>query len=277
MNNNLFEHMQKATDKTYISIRDNPKFSEQKNMAENMWKKFSPFADPHFKEEICLQFHQRFWEMYLGCSFMDMGFSLVSHRSSQGPDIHFEHNGKNIWVEAIAPNPGTGEDLVPDYLSGQAITVPEYQLILRLTSAFICKSKKFDQYLSQSIISPEDILIIAINGAEIPYCSLDDDIPYMAKALYPIGPRTVSIDILTKKLVKEYYRYQESVEKMSGSKIPTTYFSSQSYLNIFGVLFSKKDIWHITSHCGNDLIFFSNPHSKHKLEEGWIKCKYYKY
>ncbi len=57
----------------YRRIRDRANYSLCKASLEDLWQTYHPYADPNFREEIRKSpedFHQRFWEMYLGCELL---------------------------------------------------------------------------------------------------------------------------------------------------------------------------------------------------------------
>ena len=81
--------------------------------------------------------------MYLGCALLDLGFELVPHgrRPAAGPDLCICSEDRRIWIEAIAPQPGTGPDAVP--ASGEAGGwVPEARIVLRYRAAVEEKWRK---------------------------------------------------------------------------------------------------------------------------------------
>ena len=150
--NDLFESVKVASDEKYLHVRDDPRFHKQKIILESLWHMFCPFADPNFKSELAIQFHPRFWEMYLACTFIEIGFDLVPRKSAYGPDIQINLEDRSLWIEATAPGAGIGDDAVPGYSrledSIEFIRVPEEQMILRLTNSFYKKCQRYAEYVS---------------------------------------------------------------------------------------------------------------------------------
>ena len=64
-----------------------------------------------------------------------------------GPEFYFLHDGCKVWVEAVAPGPGDGEDRVPDYCYGKVSKLPDEKILLRFTNALDKKRNKYQQAL----------------------------------------------------------------------------------------------------------------------------------
>ena len=270
---NLFEPFQNISDQRYILARDDPRFHKEKEFLERLWSVFEPFADPDFKSELAKQFQPRFWEMYLACTFIEAGFNLIPRKCSYGPDIHFKYNRKNFWVEATAPDAGSGIDAVPGYPEGcNVIRVPEEQILLRLTNSIHEKSQKYIEYLDLGLISGEDIYIIAINGYDIPSIRQSDEIPFIVKSVLPFGNLTVTIDIDKMKSIDTFYSYRGYIKKRSGANVPTKTFQNPDFSYISGIIFSIADLWNLPQSLGCDFLFVHNPLAKHRIDLDWL-CK----
>src|SRR5208282_1945429 len=98
-------------DAGYKNVRDlsKPKYIMFKNYVESLWTIYAPYADKHFLSDATLHFQQRFWEMYLGCTFLAHNF-VINRGGDKGPEFFLSRMSQNIWVEAIAPGPGDGPD-----------------------------------------------------------------------------------------------------------------------------------------------------------------------
>lgn len=272
--NSLFEPFQSASDQKYLLVRDDPRFQEQKVYLENLWKIFSPYADPKFQSELAIQFHPRFWEMYLACTFIEMGFELIPRLSSYGPDILINLNGRKIWIEATAPSAGSGKDAVPGYSNSddsiEVIRVPEEQIILRLTNSFHKKCQKYDEYVSSELISKNDAFVIAINGFDIPHIFSEDEIPYIVKSVLPFGDFTITLDVDEMKTLDQFYQYRGHIQKRSGANIPTKAFQDSSFSFVSGVIYSTTELWNLPKNLGSDFLFVHNPITDQVLDKGWI-------
>jgi hypothetical protein len=272
---NLFEPIQTATDPKYLLVRDDPRFHEQRLFLESLWNNFSPFADLDFKSQLAIQFHPRFWEMYLACTLIEMGFDLVPRKSAYGPDIRIKLNNRSLWIEATAPDAGIGADAVPSYSnledSIEFIRIPEEQMILRLTNSFYKKCQKFNEYVSSGLISKNDIFVIGINGFDIPHILGEDEIPYIVKSVLPFGNLTVTIDIEKMEPTEQFYQYRGHIQKKSGANVPTKAFQDLSYSFVAGVLYSAAELWNHPTSLGEDFLFVHNPITNQELDKGWMK------
>ena len=117
-----------ATDPGYRNVRDLPHWHDAKAFTEYLWPLYRHLADPNFRTDARNHFNQRFWEMYLACTLIVRGFEL--HRlGSEGPEFYFIFGGRRVWVEAVAPGPGTGPDRVPETETGKAFTVIFFEVV----------------------------------------------------------------------------------------------------------------------------------------------------
>src|SRR5712691_1541769 len=123
---NLF-HPGDAPSKAYCNLRDDEQCAEWKAFCEWLWERYAPYADPHFLTEIRIQFDQRFWEMYLGVTFLERGYPLHKPRAG-GPEFGIDIDGVRYWLDAIAPNAGSGADAVPPLEPGKLSAVPQKQI-----------------------------------------------------------------------------------------------------------------------------------------------------
>jgi hypothetical protein len=265
--NYLFESVKDPKDQKYLLVRDDPRFHEQRVFLQNLWNVFSPFADPDFKSELAKQFHPRFWEMYLTCTLIDMGFNLIPRKSSYGPDIQIDLNGKSLWIEATAPNAGSGDDAVPGYSENEVIQVPEEQIILRLTNSFYKKCKMYEEYVKSRLILKNDVYVIAINGFDVPHILGENEIPYIAKSVLPIGDFSVTFNIDEMRPIDEFYKYRGNIHKKSGANVSTKAFQDPNYSFVSGVLYSTAELWNLPASLGSDFIFVHNPIANQTLDK----------
>jgi len=275
----LFDTVQAVTDKKYLIVRDDPRFNEQRLFLESLWSVFSPFADPNFKSELAIQFHPRFWEMYLACALIEMGLDIVPRKSAYGPDIQINFKNRRLWIEATAPDAGIGDDAVPGYSgSGDTIEwmrVPEEQMILRLTNSFYKKCRRYEEYVASGLISKNDLFVIAINGFNIPHILGEDEIPYIAKSVLPFGDLAITLDIDEMKPIEEFYEYRGHIQKKSGASVSTKAFQDPSYSFVSGVIYSTAELWNLPASLGSDFVFVHNPIADQILDKEWVnrgKC-----
>jgi type I restriction enzyme S subunit len=190
---------------------------------------------------------------------------------NRGPDICLRHNNSYIWIEAVAPGPGRGLDAVPPYEFGIPAKVPEEQILLRYTSAIKEKYEVYQKYIENNVISSSAPYIIAVNGGKIPYSFMTDVIPRIIKAVLPIGPYSMTINLETSEIISSEYSYRPEIEKRLGNPVPTNVFLDKKYAGISGVLFSNILVTNADDTKVKDFIFFHNRDANNYLPKGWLK------
>ncbi|WP_057465844.1 hypothetical protein [Pseudovibrio sp. POLY-S9] len=248
---------------------------EMHELIECMWKTYEPYADPDFREGFARDVDGRFWEMYIGCSLLEAGHTLlpVSEREKEGgqPDICVLENGRRIWIEAIAPDDGqVGPDQierpVPLNEGGKLIAVPVRQAQLRTTSAFWTKAQKIERYLAEGVIQPEDTRIIAISASRFSVC-VSEDPPLILTSLFPLGDRYVTLDRVTGKILEEGYTDAPMI-KRAGGVTPRTAFMDKQFAHISGVLWSRIGLGNLSRKV-RPLHFVHNPLAEVSFPPNW--------
>ncbi|WP_067564239.1 hypothetical protein [Halofilum ochraceum] len=264
-----------ATDPAYINLRDSDSDPARaaRELTESLWLRYSPYADDHFLDCIPHEFDERFWEMYLTCSLLELGFDV--HCPKPGPDILIEADGGRVWIEAVTPTSGAlgHPDAIPEPQFGKAGRVPEEQILLRMRSAIQGKYEtKYREYRDKGVIGPDDSYVVAVNGCQLHHAIADDYPPWIAKAVFPIGGLQVALDRESLEVAETSYQYRGVVEKCSGSSVSTDIFLDQDYRDLSGVLYSKVDAGNPTARMGDDFILVHNPLANMPLDAGLLGC-----
>lgn len=248
-----------ARDPAYINLRDADHGRDWKAFCESLWSRYSPYADAHFLDEIRIQFHQRFWEMYLAVTFIDRGFTLYRHKRA-GPEFGVDIGGRRYWFEAVAPTAGEGPDAVPQLQFGrpEASRVPQEQIILRLTGALAAKSAKWSKDLAAGLVSGEDGFIVAINDRDIRKSSFGGDMPYIAKALYGFGDLAVAFNRATMEIVETRHQYRPAIAKVGGAQVSSKAFIAKECPQVSAVLYSGVDAANFPGILGADFMVLHN-------------------
>ena len=140
------------------------------------------------------QFWQRLWEMQLGSHLFRLGRETRS--PTKGPDFRFDANGLTVWVEAVSPAPRgipAAWFAFPATGVGTSYETPNEAMLLRWTSAFSEKRRKFESYAKDGTTAPGDACVIAINGGQLsgfwqtPYGV--SQMPWAVEIVFPVGPR----------------------------------------------------------------------------------------
>lgn len=269
MANSLFSQGQ-AADPFYNRIRDNLKspYKDARDFVEEMWLKYELYAEPDFLNDATKDFHAKTWEMYLGCLFKDFGFDLQKKTKKEGPDLRLHWNNHSIWVEATAPESGTGNNAVPEYKYNEVSDQPSDQIILRFASAIREKFEQYKSYKSKGIINADDFYIIAINGGRIRYSSCAPRLPYIVLSVLPFGDLVFALDKQSGKLVNSFHQYRDAVTTAKGSPVPTDIFMNNAYAGISAVLYSYMNVINRPNRIGVEVHIVHNPLADNKLPHG---------
>lgn len=256
----------------YANLRDAGWNRSNREFAESLWARFAPYADSNFRDEIACAFHQRYWEMYLGFGLLEAGLQLESNRTA-GPDFKAVGHEGVVWIEATAPEAGTGADAVPEMVYGQMQKVPDDRIILRLRGAIEEKYRKYHQYLESGQVSERDPYVIAINGRAVPHMESEGHPPKIVKTLYPIGSAFVSFDQQTGEKVDEGFLRRYTIRKISGAEVDTTVFSSPNHAGISAVLYCNSNAGNHPEDpksVGGDFTILYNDNAKNPIQRGFL-------
>jgi hypothetical protein len=258
---------------------------------ERLWDAHRPLANPHFVEEFCsgdeAKFVQRYWEMCLGQLLREAGWQLES--VARGPDFKATRGSRVIWVEAVAPGPGSGPNRLPqEYISPlldagvQAYWDPTDAIMLRVTTALEAKYRKlvgYDEpngrhkpgYLEQGTIKPDEPYLIAINTVLLGHSGGvgSSDLPAVVEAVFPVGAPSVTVNRKTRKVVHEGISFQPTLIAASGASIRTDIFLQVCYAGISAVLGHHEGPSSLPSRWfKNRLIVAHNPLAINQLTDG---------
>lgn len=258
----------------YLTVRDSDDLvaANVRERVDGLWNIYKPYADYNFADQFGRHIDQRFWEMYLACTFLNLGYELMPRPG--GPDICTSHQNRRVWIEAIAPTPGQADhpDRVPALETDDAGWVPEQKIIMRYTAAVREKKARFNDYENRRLIEPGDICIIAVSGASMQlWGSGADDVPYIVQAVYPIGKFYVRISPDTRKVVETGHQYRPAIPKSSGASVSTTAFLDARYRRIGGLIFSVSNLWNFPENFGRDFITLHNFRADNPIPRGVVK------
>ena len=269
MTNKLFNSSISSTDRSYLLIRDDPRFSQKKDFLENCWKDYAPYADPGFEQEISIDFRSRFWEMYLCCTLIHMGFEIVPKKDSEGPDIQIKlRNGQCLWIEATLTRPGTGADAVPEEPLDEVYSPSGEKYLLRFLNSIDTKHKRLIKYRSEEIVKPNDLFMVAVNGFFAH--SSGGEIPYIVQALYGFGDYFATINIDSLQILNQGYIKRALIKKQNNSEVSANAFVDRKTPELSGVIYSDAEAFNLPPSFGSDFIFVHNPTANHPIPLGWL-------
>lgn len=266
----LFAPPTSKSDPDYVTIAtsDWTPAIDARRTIEDLWPRVEPFLDRDFAAKLSRSFHSHFWELYLSAALIKRRFTLVprSHRtgSDLGPDFILE-DGTSI--EAVTITPGTGADEVLEGEMGKARSVPDDGIRLRLLNAISKKSEVFTRYAQKGVHDATRPFVIALNGANVPSSRLEQPIPRIVRALYPIGPFQAHFDTRTMEIVDTSYATQTTISKASGSTVQTDGFVLADGLKgVSAVLYSCVDAVNMPNRIGQDFVVVHNMNASVPIE-----------
>ena len=229
---------------------------------EKIWQQYEPYADSNFLKELKTRFTERVWELYLGATILNRGFSLGKH-NDQLPDfdVRIGNNGKRAaWIEAISVNKGTGVDRVPNMRYGVSIGLPEDEMSLRITQAL---KDKYDQYrtrITNGIVKANEPYIIATDSSDLDHPEV---LPLILRVAYGIGSLTLRLPmpILGEKRnynrADSFYQRKKVISKKNGEMVSSMFFLDPAHAGISAVIYSRQGILNV-------------PRAYHELGESFL-------
>jgi len=276
VDNNLFINGIQSPEQEYNIFRDSqdPYETQIRLFMEDLWRKYKPYADKNFRQQIQIDLDSRFWEMYLACTLLDNSIPILN--TGKGPDFLIKQNAGRIWIEAIAPTSGAdvNVDRVPEMKLGVASRVPDEQIILRYSSAIKEKyDNKYNKYVGDGVIASNDAYVIAINGCKIPSAIMELEVPRILKAVFPIGYKQIKIDTKTGIVIDTGYQFRNKIGRSLGSEVRTDIFLNPKYSNLSGVPFpfSLASVRKVPEKMGEDFVFIHNPLATNGIPKGFLK------
>ena len=249
----------------YLNIRDSTHHEDTRQFVDSLWARYAPLADVHFREDAMNHFLERFWEMYVAVTFMERGLELF-RVGGEGPEFYFKISQRRIFVEAVAPGPGTGLDQVPGPQFGVVTKTPTEKIMLRFTHALVEKRKKYLEALRKDIVRCDDGYLLAINSRGIHHGAGGNTMPYFVQAFLPFGPLAVALDPNTGNIVDSFHQYRDTVPKQSGQNISTKAFLDSEFQFVSAVLHSRVDCVNCPIELGADFCILHNPSAAHGLD-----------
>jgi len=240
-----------------------------------MWRDFYDLADPQFCERFPLEFHQRWFEMYLGVSLRRAGLNISAPKP--GPDFRVEVEGSPIYIEAVAPTGGNpfhadvvGEPVYHE-IDGtpRALQIPYTKITLRIADVFRRKADVFDEYRHKGYVSAGDPCIVAINLHDIPHAWPDAE-EYWFRAFYGVGDMFIWVD-RTGHATTTGREHRKLLTRASGAKEDVAPLLNTDRAGISGVLGSVADVGNVPNPVGDDLLLMPHAAAHSPYPQGLIK------
>jgi hypothetical protein len=208
--------------------------------------------------------------------------------SDKGPDFKAARGDEVVWVEAAAPNAGSGPDRLPDdYLvpppSGRAWggRVPTDQIVLRVRTAIDAKYKKLvgytdadgkdhRGYLDRGVVHAHDRYVIAINTALLGFCGNVGSSPFpsIVEAVFPVGPPEVVVDRETCQVKRQGIAHRPVIRKANDAGVSNNLFLRGSYRPVSAILglHERPEVEWVPS---RHVVVVHNPLALNRLADGW--------
>jgi hypothetical protein len=259
-----------ATDQAYVNIRAaaNDRMAAIRRHCEDLWEKFAGHADAEFAREIRTNFDARYWEMYLACTLMDLGFEIASPKP--GPDVGITYEGQRIWFEATSPTRGLDgtADQVPVMKvrqlgeKAEAFSVPNEKLVLRYLNSISEKClRQHPKWIAAGTVSSRDIFIVALNPKQLGWEFGDTSPPRILQAAFNIADPYIVINRDTLETIREGYHFRSSIKKEAGQPVSTGVFQNPEYKALSGLICSRVDAANQAPALGGDFQFIANPNA----------------
>lgn len=260
-------------DPVYVAVSTMTTRPEFRELLENIWEQYEPYADTNFIKEFKKQFSQRSWELYLGSTLLNRGLDLEKH-SNIGPDLKIHSELGDIWIEAISVEKGGGNDKVPDIENGVWTDVPEEKMLLRLASGLTEKYRKYETYVKNKVISPNDPFVIAIDRSSLEH--VDPQVPLILKCLFAIGHQVLYLKRNKPVAQSEGSNWsaRDKINKISGSNVEMLMFRDKTFEGVSAVIYSDKNILNSPrdrEKMGDNLTIAYNPFAKSPLPSNFFK------
>jgi hypothetical protein len=277
----LFDPSVPAKDQVYTALRDYDDFLDARNRVEGLWRYFEPYADPHFRTEIAVDFQARYWEMYLGCLALRAGLRVMPTKG-KGPDLRVTlPGGVNVFIEATAPGPGTGQNRVSEPTlikvgdpNASFEPIPVEQILLRITSGVEEKFRAYDRYLRNQTLQPDAPYVVAVNPGGMTFGRGEYDPPLIIQALFAVGNLMVSFDRDNPEQDDTSYSIRHQISKHGGASVRTNLFLDPEYRGLSAVIFSDASPLSLPRPEGRELKLVHNPYAQNPIDRGLFKVGY---
>lgn len=237
---------------------------ERRNLVDKLWSTYREHADYSFYNQYKSpkSFHQRTWEMYLGCTLLENGLQ-IDNNNGNGPDFLVNNN---FYIECTACNNANDKNS-PSYVPPinfehnkiVCIDVPENQIILRILHAINSKFKTYKKYLWEKKVDPNLPLIIAINSGILGHSHLNGSPPMIIKALF--GLEHLQIKFPGRERSYSHWEYVPG-----DNKYRTDTFTNDSRKEISAIIYSPNTVINMPSDIGSDCVIIPNPYAKNPID-----------
>jgi hypothetical protein len=224
-----------------------------RSFIEEAWPLCSEFLDADVREDARMNFHQRWWEVYLTYTLLHAGIQLVSRECRNprrsGPDLLARVDRKDLWIEAVSASAGKGPDAVgsSSKSSKGPKSLQDKEIMLRFSQAFTEKVSYHKNCVKRNWVRESESYVVALNGALA-------ERAYPCLQLFPriigvllLGLEKVSVELefdeVTSRAGELQYEFQAEIEKKSKNTVPLAAFLNPENSCVSAVIYSAADAY----------------------------------
>ena len=198
--------------------------------------------------------------MYLTLGLCRLGFPISTSALDDRPDLLLKFGDATVWVEAVAPTPGTKTDAVPPAVVNGVGDLPMRECLLRLTQALTAKRDALKRYIQRGIVSEADCYVVAVSACSLNQFGtlLEWPQPVMLRGLAGAGDLALPLS----GSAASYSKRKDVTFRDSGSPVDLALFYSAEFNSVAGILYSKQDPLNAPRTPEESFEFFLNPKGK---------------
>jgi hypothetical protein len=244
-----------STNRNYnwLKQEENPLSKSEKEKITSWYKKCKPYLDGNFINEFPIQFHARWWELFLCNYLLERNFALEKNKARRADFCFTLPCGKRVEIEAVT-------------------FMPKQELMLGITSAIKTKHEQFKRYYENDRQN-NIIRIIAVNTLPdmqlIDFLFGDALLPFLEKVLLPIGNPQYSYDKNDSQNGEWSWGYEPSIRKSNGALVSKVFMHDMPIIS--GVLIYHQKAGDVFN--PETMAFFPNPNASNLAPVGLLGCK----
>lgn len=241
-------------------------------------------ADRNFEIDLCGGNEPRYWqrlsEALLAHELLEAGLDIQPSRDGR-PDLLVKHEGRNIWIEVICPEPaGIPEDWLR-HDPNRRVSLPHEAILLRWTSAIKEKAEKLHGnpeknilgYLKRGVVAPNDSYVIAVNGRRLRgiFCNLMgiSGFPFAVEAVFAVGPYRLTIDRTSLQVTDSGHQHRPAIPRRTGNCVPAYSFLDPAFQAVSAIWATDiDDSWVIGN--AKQMSVLHNPIATNRIPEQFL-------
>ena len=216
----------------------------------------------------------------MGAYLIDQGIAL-NPNNGDGPDFSFDIAGRRVWVEAISPGPGDGNNRVPDNRPStpnvvEVFDAPVIPVLLRHTAAIDEKFRKYQRYRERGVVGPSDPFLIAVDSSQLGLSGFEggSGFPAALEAVYPLGAMQVHFAVGSPEQTRTDHQYRPAVQNANSANVQTTRFLDEAYAGISGIIAADRCDVYLLNYPIRPVVLVHNKVATNPIPEGQLKVDF---